>query len=82
MHFPSSPWGTKRWKPCFLSGLVRSVTSGWAQLAWAYVHTGAQVAWSHLPQPADASIYGPGADLRPAAALTDSSTPPWGVCPA
>ena len=82
MHFHSSPWVTKRWGHVCYPGPVRSLTSGCDQSAWDYVHTGAQGAWSHLPHPADASIYGLGADLRPAPATPDSSTPPWAVQPA
>ena len=53
------------------------------ELSWPdYVHIGAHSAWSYLPHSADASIYGPGADLRPAPAPPDSATPPSGVCPA
>ena len=61
------------------SGSVRSVTGGWAQSAWDYVHTGGQGASSHLPQSANASIYGrqpiPGPPPHPLTAPD-----PLGVC--
>ena len=76
MHFPSSPWVTKRWGPCFLSRVCSLGHQRWAQSALDFVHTGVQGAWSHLPNPADASICGLGADLKPAPTPRDSSTPP------
>ena len=56
-------------------GLVEFVTSGRAQSAWDCVHTGAQGAWSHLPQPPDEGIHGMQAVFSPCPAPPNSSTP-------
>ena len=82
MHFPSSPWVAKRWGRCFLfwvGSLIRQRVGSVREALCSYRCAG------RLKSPAPTcrtSIYGAGANLRPAPAPPDSSRPPWPVHPA